>query len=195
LYLHWRNAFPSRSERLSIIYSWSGESRTYYKSSKIGCNSYWKLIIPLVFRAILLMWHAPSRIFWLIGVPFIIYLADFFVGIFVRTHLIENVHFERYGENGVAVSNLYSVLAASLLICNTGFPLVLLFCLSSSSYILRTPKDSLDPRHRMCTLCVHGFRSGWVPTARPLNNATQSNVMITKKTIEPFNLISHFLYF
>ena len=54
--------------------------------------------------ALALMWHAPSRIYYLIGVPLVIYCADFLVGLFVRTHLIENVYFERYGRNGVAVS-------------------------------------------------------------------------------------------
>jgi hypothetical protein len=54
--------------------------------------------------ALALMWHAPSRIVYLIGVPLAIYCADFLVGLFVRTHLLENVYFERYGKNGVAVS-------------------------------------------------------------------------------------------
>ena len=54
--------------------------------------------------ALALMWHAPSRIFYLIGVPLAIYCVDFLVGLFVRTYLIENVYFERYGKNGVAVS-------------------------------------------------------------------------------------------
>lgn len=53
--------------------------------------------------ALALMWHAPSRIYYLIGVPLVIYCADFLVGLFVRTHLIENVYFERYGRNGVAL--------------------------------------------------------------------------------------------
>ena len=56
--------------------------------------------------ALALMWHAPSRIFYLIGVPLAIYCVDFLVGLFVRTHLIENVYFERFGKNGVAVSYL-----------------------------------------------------------------------------------------
>ena len=56
------------------------------------------------------MWHAPSRIFYLIGVPLAIYCADFLVGLFVRTHLIENVYFERYdGNNGVAVSIFFDM--------------------------------------------------------------------------------------
>jgi hypothetical protein len=54
--------------------------------------------------ALALMWHAPSRIVYLIGVPLAIYCADFLAGLFVRTHLLENVYFERYGRNGVAVS-------------------------------------------------------------------------------------------
>ncbi|KAL7539101.1 hypothetical protein ACHAXR_009022 [Thalassiosira sp. AJA248-18] len=55
------------------------------------------------FWAAALMWHAPSRIYYLIGVPFLIYVVDFLVGLFVRNHLLENVYFERYGEKGVAV--------------------------------------------------------------------------------------------
>jgi hypothetical protein len=35
--------------------------------------------------------------------PALIYLLDFFVGLFIRNHLIDDVYFERYGENGVAL--------------------------------------------------------------------------------------------
>ncbi|KAL7553601.1 hypothetical protein ACHAWF_016908 [Thalassiosira exigua] len=50
-----------------------------------------------------LLWHAPSRIYYLIGVPALVYALDFFMGFFVRNNLIENVYFERYGENGVVL--------------------------------------------------------------------------------------------
>ena len=53
--------------------------------------------------AVALVWHAPSRIKYLIGIPALVYLADYLVGMFMRNNLIENVYFERYGENGVAV--------------------------------------------------------------------------------------------
>lgn len=52
-------------------------------------------------RAAALCWHAPSRVYYLIGIPALVYLADYFVGLFVRNSLIENVFFERYGEKGV----------------------------------------------------------------------------------------------
>ena len=45
------------------------------------------------------MYHAPQRIFWLIGVPFLIYLIDKAVGIFFRTFLIESAEFERIGDS------------------------------------------------------------------------------------------------
>ena len=54
--------------------------------------------------ALALMWHAPSRIYYLIGIPALTYCVDFFVGFFIRNHLLEDVYFERYGEKGVAVS-------------------------------------------------------------------------------------------
>ncbi|KAL7550023.1 hypothetical protein ACHAWF_015459 [Thalassiosira exigua] len=50
-----------------------------------------------------LLWHAPSRIYYLIGVPALLYSLDYVVGFFVRNNLVENVYFERYGENGVAL--------------------------------------------------------------------------------------------
>jgi len=53
--------------------------------------------------ALALMWHAPSRIYYLIGIPALIYCVDFFFGFFIRNHLIEDVFFERYGEKGVAL--------------------------------------------------------------------------------------------
>ena len=54
--------------------------------------------------AIALLWHAPSRIYYLIGIPALIYAVDYLFGFFIRNTLIENAHFERYGETGVAVS-------------------------------------------------------------------------------------------
>ncbi len=45
--------------------------------------------------ALALLWHAPSRIYYLIGIPALIYSIDYFIGFFVRNHLIENVYFER----------------------------------------------------------------------------------------------------
>ena len=52
---------------------------------------------------IALLFHAPSRIYYLLGVPGAVYLMDYIFGYFVRNILIENVSFERYGDNGVAL--------------------------------------------------------------------------------------------
>ncbi len=59
--------------------------------------------------AIALLWHAPSRIYYLIGIPALIYAVDYLFGFFIRNTLIENAHFERYGENGVAVSSVLTL--------------------------------------------------------------------------------------
>ena len=53
--------------------------------------------------ALALLFHAPSRIPWLIGIPALVYAIDFIFGYFVTNNLIETAYFERYGENGVAV--------------------------------------------------------------------------------------------
>ena len=60
------------------------------------------------------MCHAPSRIYFLIGIPFLIYVVDFTFGFFVRNHLIEDVFFERYGEKGVAVSTTSLIQSCQL---------------------------------------------------------------------------------
>ncbi len=54
--------------------------------------------------ALALLFHAPDRIYLLIGIPALVYAVDWLFGFFIRNTLIENAHFERYGENGVAVS-------------------------------------------------------------------------------------------
>ena len=41
--------------------------------------------------AVALLFHAPSRIYYLIGVPGAVYLFDYFLGYFVRNSLLENV--------------------------------------------------------------------------------------------------------
>ncbi|KAL7532935.1 hypothetical protein ACHAXR_006525, partial [Thalassiosira sp. AJA248-18] len=48
--------------------------------------------------ALCLMFHAPQRIFWLIGVPLFIYLADSLVEMFSNTYLIESAYFERLSD-------------------------------------------------------------------------------------------------
>ena len=53
--------------------------------------------------AIALVFHAPSRIYYLIGIPALLLLIDYLFGYFVRNTLIENAYCERYGENGVAL--------------------------------------------------------------------------------------------
>ena len=53
--------------------------------------------------ALALLFHAPSRIPWLLGIPALVYAIDFIFGYFVTNNLIETAYFERYGENGVAV--------------------------------------------------------------------------------------------
>mmetsp|Transcript_19390 Transcript_19390/g.27622 ORF Transcript_19390/g.27622 Transcript_19390/m.27622 type:complete len:950 (+) Transcript_19390:61-2910(+) len=45
-----------------------------------------------------LMCHAPQRIFWLIGVPFFVYAADYIVGCLFKCHLVESAYFQRLGD-------------------------------------------------------------------------------------------------
>lgn len=54
--------------------------------------------LSLVWAGVI-MHHAPQRIFWLIGVPFFIYLADKLVGVTLKTHLLENAYFERLSDS------------------------------------------------------------------------------------------------
>lgn len=50
------------------------------------------------------MFHAPQRIFWLIGIPLVIYSVDQILGVFQRTHLVENAYFERLGDSSCVIS-------------------------------------------------------------------------------------------
>jgi ferric-chelate reductase len=54
--------------------------------------------------ALALVFHAPYRIYWLLGIPALVYLVDWLVGLFPRNHLIETIKFERNGALGVVLS-------------------------------------------------------------------------------------------
>ena len=56
--------------------------------------------------AVALCYHAPARIYWLIGIPATIYLVDWVICLSWKTTIIDTVMFERYGEDGVIVSIL-----------------------------------------------------------------------------------------
>ncbi|KAL7492753.1 hypothetical protein ACHAWT_001766 [Skeletonema menzelii] len=53
--------------------------------------------------AVALLFHAPSRIPWLIGIPALVYVSDHMFGYSMKNNLVETAYFERYGENGVAL--------------------------------------------------------------------------------------------
>mmetsp|Transcript_21235 Transcript_21235/g.60928 ORF Transcript_21235/g.60928 Transcript_21235/m.60928 type:complete len:346 (-) Transcript_21235:2117-3154(-) len=57
--------------------------------------------------ALVLLYHAPSRIYLLIGIPSLIYFIDRLFGFFFRTHLCDTVEFERYGEGGVVIESCF----------------------------------------------------------------------------------------
>ena len=54
--------------------------------------------------ALALVYHAPYRIYWLIGIPALVYLVDWVVSLFPRNHLVLTMKFERNGASGVVVS-------------------------------------------------------------------------------------------
>ncbi|KAL7550022.1 hypothetical protein ACHAWF_015458 [Thalassiosira exigua] len=51
-----------------------------------------------------LMFHAPQRIFWLVGVPLVVYVADRLYGVFHATNLVENAYFERLGDSSLTIT-------------------------------------------------------------------------------------------
>ena len=50
------------------------------------------------------MYHAPQRIYWMIGVPLVVYAADHLFGIMYKTHLVENAFFERLGDSSCVIT-------------------------------------------------------------------------------------------
>ena len=54
--------------------------------------------------AVALMYHAPQKIFWLIGIPCFVYLSDKILEGLFRCHLIESAHFERLGDTSCLIS-------------------------------------------------------------------------------------------
>lgn len=50
------------------------------------------------------MYHAPQRIFWMIGVPLFLYTIDKALEIFTKTFLIESAHFERLSDTCCTIS-------------------------------------------------------------------------------------------
>ncbi|KAL9183809.1 hypothetical protein ACHAXT_004665 [Thalassiosira profunda] len=57
-----------------------------------------------VFWCLALMFHAPSRIFWLLGVPLFVYVADKIAEGLFKTHLLESAHFQRLGDSSCLIS-------------------------------------------------------------------------------------------
>ena len=50
------------------------------------------------------MFHAPQRIFWLIGIPLFVYVADKMVDVFFTCHLLESAHFQRLSDTSCLIS-------------------------------------------------------------------------------------------
>ena len=99
--------------------------------------------------AVGLMFHAPQRIFWLIGVPLLIYITDVIIG-YNRTHLIDNTYFERVGADTVLVT--FETPDGMTKSGSSSFVYVMIPWISKYQWHAFSVYDSMKPGHSQ--LCI-----------------------------------------
>ena len=95
------------------------------------------------------MAHAPERIFWLIGVPFMVYIADVIIG-YNKTHLLDNTYFERVGKDTVLVT--FETPDGLLKSSSSSFVYVMIPWISKYQWHAFSVYDSKKPGHSQ--LCI-----------------------------------------
>ncbi|EJK47714.1 hypothetical protein THAOC_33548 [Thalassiosira oceanica] len=131
-----------------------------------------------------LMAHAPERIFWMIGVPLLVYIADVIIG-YHKTHLIDNTYFERVGKDTVLVT--FKTPDGMAKSCSSSFVYVMIPWISKYQWHAFSVYGSKQPGHSQ--LCItKASNASWtaalidemsVPSHRPM--------FVTQAYLSPFN--------
>jgi ferric-chelate reductase len=97
-----------------------------------------------------LMYHAPQRIFWLIGIPIFIYLSDKILEGLFRCHLVESAHFQRLGDSSCLISFENPPGFGKQ---NSAYVYLMLPWLSKYQFHAFTVFPSTKPNHS--SICIH----------------------------------------
>ena len=98
------------------------------------------------------MFHAPQRIFWMLGVPFFVYLTDMMIGALSKTHLLESAYFERLSDSFCLITFENPTGFGKP---NAAYLYLVLPWVSKVQYHAFTVFPSLDkPNHS--SICIHG---------------------------------------
>lgn len=132
--------------------------------------------------AVGLMYHAPQRIFWLIGVPFLIYLTDTAVGIFFRTFLIESAQFERIGDS---ICNIVFENPPGFGKQNSAFVYLMLPWLSKNQYHAFTIFQG--PRPNTSSICISKCGDWSEALMKEIETPTDKLAFVMGPYLSPFS--------
>ncbi|KAL7530397.1 hypothetical protein ACHAXR_003471, partial [Thalassiosira sp. AJA248-18] len=129
-----------------------------------------------------LMYHAPQRIYWLIGTPLVIYVADHLFGLFHKTNLVENAYFERLGDSSCVVTFENPPSFGKQ---NSAYVYLMLPWLSKYQFHAFSVYPSNKPNHSQ--LCISSA-GGWTASMmKEISTPTHKPAFIVGPYLSPFS--------
>lgn len=129
-----------------------------------------------------LMWHAPQRIFWFIGVPVTIYITDKLTEILFKTHLIESAYFERLGMTSCIVSFENPPGFGKQ---NSAYVYIMLPWLSKYQFHAFTVFPCTKPNHS--SVCIHKCGDWTTMLMEKISTPTHKPAFVIGPYLSPFS--------
>ena len=144
---------------------------------------YMKLASSSVVWAVALMFHAPQRIFWLIGVPLFLYTADKMVEVLLKTHLIESAHFQRINSNTSCIISFENPPGFGKQ--NSAYVYLMLPWISKYEFHAFTVFPCSKPNHS--SICIHAC-GGWTgKLMEAISTPTDKPAFVIGPYLSPFS--------
>ena len=129
-----------------------------------------------------LMCHAPQRIFYLVGVPLLVYVADKLAEGLFKTHLVESAHFQRLGESSCLVSFANPPGFGTQ---NSAYVYLMLPWLSKYQFHAFTVFPSVTPGHS--SLCIDRAGDWTTRLMDAVTNPTHKPAFVVGPFLSPFS--------
>ena len=128
------------------------------------------------------MCHAPQRIFWLIGIPVFIYVADKLAEGLFKTHLVESAHFQRLGDTSCLITFKNPTSFGEQ---NAAYTYLMLPWLSKYQFHAFTVFPSTIPNHS--SICIDACGDWTKKLMKTISTPTHKPAFVVGPFLSPFS--------
>mmetsp|Transcript_27925 Transcript_27925/g.59335 ORF Transcript_27925/g.59335 Transcript_27925/m.59335 type:complete len:169 (+) Transcript_27925:361-867(+) len=129
-----------------------------------------------------LICHAPRRIFWLVGIPFFVYMTDKMIEVLLKIRLIESAHFQSLGDTSCIIS---FENPPGFFKQNSAFAYLMLSWLSKLQFRAFSVFPCTKPNHS--SICIHKCDDWTEKLMKQITTSTHKPAFVVSPFLSPFS--------